>query len=151
MAKKYLTFEDICALPLIQQAIQHEEERHRARMLEIQTMTKALGALQLERAEIQRNGYRLFGENIRRDFAKSVLVYTGCMGAGDEIRLATALLRSGWKVVDRDGGLYPSPTFRKGRVNLKMSCWHEGSLEKAEHQVATNSPASTVVPATAKA
>jgi len=151
MAKKYLTFEDICALPLIQQATQHEEERHRARMLEIQTMTKALGALQLERAEILRNGYRLFGESIMRGAAKPGLVYTGCMGQGDEIRLATALLRSGWKVVDRDGGLYPSPTFRKGRVNLKMSCWHEGSLEKAERQVAASSSASAVALATAEA
>ena len=143
MAKKQLSyFEDLCALPLLQQAIQQEEDRHRSRMAEIRTMTKALIALQLERAEIERNGFRLFGDSIRRDFAKSVLVYSGCMGAGDEIRLATALLRSGWKVVDRDTGLYPSPTFRKGRVNLRMSCWRTDSLAEAERRVAAQAPES---------
>lgn len=138
MAKKRLTyFEDLCALPLLRQAIQQEEDRHRSRMAEIQTMTKALIALQVERPEIERNGFRLFGDSIRRDFAKSTLVYTGCMGAGDEIRLATALLRSGWKVVDRDSGPYPSPTFRKGRLNFKVSCWKADSLAEAERRIAT--------------
>lgn len=133
MAKaKYLTFDEICALPLLQQAIRHEEERHRSRMAEIQAMTKALMALQLERAEIERNGYRLFGESISREYKSPTLRYSGHMGS-DDVRLATALLRSGWKVVERDdGGPYQSPTFRKGRVNLKVSCMHAGGLEKAE-------------------
>ena len=140
MAKKFLTYEEICRLPLLQQALRHEEERHRARMAEIQSMAKTLDALQLERAEIERNGYRLFGESISRDFATKTLRYTGHMGS-DDVRLATALLRSGWKVTDRDSGLYPSPTFRKGRVNLKISCTHAGSLEKAEQAIAADATA----------
>ncbi|NMV36800.1 hypothetical protein [Ralstonia insidiosa] len=137
MAKKYLTFEDICALSLLQQAIQHEEERHRARMAEIEAMKKTLAALQVERAEIERNGYRLFGESIARDFKSLTLRYSGHMRS-DDVRLATALLRSGWRVIDRDDGPYPSPTFRKGRVNLKISCTHAGALEKAEQAIATS-------------
>ncbi len=136
MARKPLTYEELCTLPLLQQAAQQEEARHLARMAEIQKMAKALNALELERAEIQRNGFRLFGDSLRHDFAKSALVYSGCMGIGDEIRLATALLRSGWKIADRDDGLYPSPTFRKGRVNLKASCWHKDTLAEAERRVA---------------
>lgn len=131
MTKRYPTFEERRALPLLQQAIVHEEERHRARMAEINAMAKALTALQLERAAIERNGYRLFGESISRDFSSTTLRYSGHM-TGDEVRLATALLRSGWRVTDRDCGPYPSPTFRKGRVSLKISCTREGALEKAE-------------------
>ena len=138
MAKEFLTYEEICRLPLLQQALRHEEERHRARMAEIQSMAKTLDALQLERAEIERNGYRLFGESISRGFASNTLIYTGCMGEGDEVQLATALLRSGWKVTDRDSGVYPSPTFRKGRINLKISCTRAGALEKAEQAIAAD-------------
>ncbi len=135
--KRFTSYENLCAMSLLQQALQQEEARHRSRMAEIQAMAKALTALQLERPEIERNGFRLFGDHIQRAFAKSTLVYTGCMGAGDEIRLATALLRSGWKVVDRDSGPYPSPTFRKGSLNFKVSCWKADSLAEAERRIAT--------------
>ncbi len=134
MAKEHLTFEEICALPLLQQAVHHENARHRARVAEIQAMAKALAALELERAEIERNGYRLFGESIARDFAGSALRYSGHMGF-DEVRLVKALLRSGWKLTERGEAPYPSPTFRKGRVNFRLSCLRQGSLEMAEQEL----------------
>jgi len=137
MAKKFLTYEETCALPLLQQALQHEEERHRARMADIQAMAKTLAALELVRGEVERNGYRLFGERISRDFASSTLRYSTFLSS-DDVRLATALLRSGWKVVDRDEGQYPSPTLKKGRVKFKISCTGRDTLTKAEQLAAGN-------------
>lgn len=140
MAKKYLTFEEICALPLLQQAIHYEEERHRARMADIQTMAKTLAALELERAEIERNGYRLVGDRLSRDFAGSTLRYSTFLSS-DDVRFVIALLRSGWKVVDRDEGQYPSPIFKKGRVKLKLVCTQMDTLTKAERLAAGNAGA----------
>lgn len=136
MAKRPLTYEQIRALPLLEQALRLEEERHTARLAELQAAAKALAALEFERAEIERNGYPLFGSSISRGFMSNTLVYTGCIGEDAQVRLAKALLRSGWKVTDRDSGIYPSPTFRKGRINLRLSCTRAGTLEKAEQAVA---------------
>lgn len=135
MAKNYLTFAEVCALPLLQQAIHYEEERHRARMADVQAMAKTLAALELERAEIERNGYRLVGDRLSRDFAGSTLRYSTLLSS-DDVRLVTALLRSGWKVVDRDDGKYPSPIFKKGRVKLKLICTQVDTLTKAEQLAA---------------
>lgn len=143
MAKKFLTYEEVCALPLLQQAIQQEEERHRARMADIQAMAKTLAALESERAEIERNGYRLYGERISRDFAGSALRCSTLLSS-DDVRFVTALLRSGWKVIDRDEGQYPSPTFKKGRVKLRLSCTQRETLTKAEQLASSNAEAAAI-------
>ncbi|MCT7307965.1 hypothetical protein [Ralstonia wenshanensis] len=135
MAKKHLTFHELCSLSLLNQALWHEERRHALRMAEIQKMEKALGALEAERAAIERNGYRLFGDNIFRDLATSTLRYSGILSS-DDIRLASALLRAGWKVVERGTGQFPSPRFKKGRLKLTLSCLNAGALEQAEQRVA---------------
>lgn len=143
MAKKHLTFHELCSLSLLNQALWHEEKRHALRMAEIQKMAKALNALEAERAAIERSGYRLFGDSISRDFASSTLRYSGLL-SNDEIRLASALLRAGWKVVERGTGQYPSPTFKKGRVKLALSCLLKDALEQAEQRVAAT-PATEAV------
>ena len=135
MAKKHPTFKELCSLSLLDQALWHEEKRHAMRMAEIQKMAKALNALETERAAIERNGYRLFGESISRDFASSTLRYSGLLSS-HEIRLASTLLRAGWKVVERGSGQYPSPTFKKGRLKLTLSCLNKDALELAEERVA---------------
>lgn len=135
MAKKHPTFEELCSMSLLDQAIWLEENRHAQRMAEIRKMAKALNALEAERAAIERGGCRLFGESISRDFATPTLRYSFLL-PNDEIRLASALLRAGWNVVERGTGQYPSPTFKKGRVKLTLSCLRKDALEQAEQRVA---------------
>ena len=141
MAKKHLNFKELCSMSLLDQAIWHEEKRHGLRMAEIQKMAKALNALEAERATIERNGCRLFGESFSRPFAfydnftGAVLTYSGLISS-DDTRLVTALLQAGWTVLNRDGGPYPSPLFRKGRVKLRVSCMGAAALATAENAAA---------------
>lgn len=135
MAKKHPTFKELCSLSLLDQALWQEENRHAQRMAEIRKMATALNALEAERAAIEGSGCRLFGESISLDFATPTLRYSGLL-LNDEIRLASALLHAGWKVVERGTGQYPRPTFKKGRVKLMLTCLPKDALEQAEQRTA---------------
>ncbi|MDB0544532.1 hypothetical protein LBW62_25150 [Ralstonia solanacearum] len=128
-AKKSLSYEEMNALPLYEQAIARENERHRARLKEIEHMRAALRMLDAERPAIKAAGQELYAEHISRAPFSGPLTYSPMfLGPG----LLAALLLNKWKVTERGTGPYPSHTLKKGRLQLRVACLHVDTLEKAE-------------------
>ncbi|APF86945.1 hypothetical protein HI806_09395 [Ralstonia solanacearum] len=130
-AKKYLSYEEMIALPLYEQAIARENERHRARLKEIERMRAALKMLDAERPTIKAAaGRELYAEYISRSPFNGTLTYSAMTEFGPG--LLAALLRNNWKVAERGVGAYPTHTLKKGRLQLRIPCMYADALEKAE-------------------
>ncbi|MFV8603889.1 hypothetical protein ACNRDG_06150 [Ralstonia pseudosolanacearum] len=128
-AKKYLSYEEMIALPLYEQAIARENERHLARLREIERMRAALRMLDAERPAIKAAGGReLYAEHLSRWPLNGALTYSSMTESG----LLAALLRNNWKVAERGVGAYPTHTMKKGRLQLRVPCMHADALERAE-------------------
>ncbi|MBB6581637.1 hypothetical protein [Ralstonia solanacearum] len=128
-------------LSLIQQAQAIEQERHRRRMAEIDTMAAAMRGLHGELPGIEAVGGLLLGERFF-SLGGSRLAYS-CETRANELRLCTALLRTGWEILHRGtvSAYYPSPTFVKGALSLTVSCIEPGTLETAEQNIRDGSEA----------
>ncbi len=129
-AKKPHSLEAMLALPLYEQAIERENERHRARIKELERMRAALKLLDAERPAIKAAGREIYAEHLSRSPFSSTLVYNPMFDHGPG--LLAALLRSKWKVIERGTGPYPSPTLKKGRLQLRICGMYADALEKAE-------------------
>ncbi|MHA6847301.1 hypothetical protein [Ralstonia syzygii] len=130
-AKKSLSFKEMLALPLYEQAIARENERHLARLREIERMRAALRMLDAERPAIKAAGGReLYAEHLSRWPLNGALTYSAMTEFGPG--LLAALLRNNWKVAERGVGTLPTHTMKKGRLQLRVPCMHADALEKAE-------------------
>ncbi|CCF97584.1 hypothetical protein B7R77_17990 [Ralstonia solanacearum K60] len=141
-AKKSLSLKEMLALPLYEQAIEREHERHRARLKEIEHMRAALKMLDAERTAIKAAGREIYAEHISRSTFCSTLVYSPMFDHGPA--LLAALLRNSWKVTERGMGAYPSPTLKKGRLQLRISGVYADALEKAEELAFPDRPGNGV-------
>lgn len=141
-AKKPRSLEEMLAIPLYEQAIEREHERHRARLKEIECMRAALRMLDAERPAIKAAGREIYVEHISRSLGGGTLVYSPMFDHGPA--LLAALLRSKWKVIERGTGAYPSPTLKKGRLQLRISGAYADALEKAEELAFPDRPGNGV-------
>ncbi|MHA6885701.1 hypothetical protein [Ralstonia pseudosolanacearum] len=129
-SKKPRSLEAMLALPLYEQAIERENDRHRARIKELERMRAALKLLDAERPALKAAGREIYAEHLSRSPFSSTLAYSPMFDHGPG--LLAALLRSKWKVIERGTGAYPSHTLKKGRLQLRVSSMGVDALEKAE-------------------
>ncbi|WP_247538457.1 hypothetical protein [Ralstonia pseudosolanacearum] len=141
-AKKSPSLAAMLALPLYEQAIERENDRHRARIKELERMRAALKLLDAERPAIKAAGREIYAEYLSRSPLGNALAYNPMFDHGPG--LLAALLRNKWKVIERGTGTYPSHTLKKGRLQLRISSMDGAALEKAEEMAFPERPGNGV-------
>lgn len=130
MPKNFPSYNELLALPLYDQAIAQENERHRNRIAEIKRMQKPLEALERERPALASSGVRMFGDDISR-FVDGSLYYRGTLTI-DGAKMCRALLHADWVVEKRGEGSYPTHIFKKGHLRMRVASMSSDALERAE-------------------
>lgn len=136
---KALTHQQILALPLHQQAVAWEDQRNRARLLEIKQMATALALLQPMQSALQAAGHTLYAGNLSPAYGKRNTLRISVITTSSEISLIKALLTVGFMIIDRDAdsGILRTVVFKKGRLNLEVFTSVE-NLARAEQEFAAS-------------
>jgi len=114
---KYLTHEQIMAMPLREQAVAQEMARHRARLADLHRADATMALLEAEQPALKALGVTLYGDQVEPVYRERHMLRV-C--ANDEPRVYRALIEIGFVEESRSTGSYLIVVLKKGKLRIRI-------------------------------